>query len=158
IPELTVADSSRVTLTLSFDPSLARMHRLTSAEQKEVDEADSGGVTITYPFELKLAPSGPYFVVRCTSGGSDDFPFAFIALGHTFDYKTNDLPGLRFEIPGDNCVYASGHNDTQFNLRRKFCLDGSRLREIKQPFHYVGVQSRTRRELTFYSDMAMATP
>src|ERR1700751_4814932 len=90
IPELT--DSYRVTLTLVFDPGLARMHKPTPAEKAD-EELD--GVNITYPLELKLNRSGPYFVVRCTSGGSDDFSCAFIALGDTFDYKTNDVPGLR---------------------------------------------------------------
>src|SRR5262249_39967427 len=65
------------------------------------------------------------------------------------------IAGLRFEVPGDGCVYPSGHNNTYFNLRRKFCLDGDKLKEIAQPFHYVGLKSKTTRALVFYSDLTM---
>jgi len=156
MPVPNLRDSYQEQVTLAYNAGLGRPHKLTPDEQKAVDDPDSP-VIITYPLETKLNRSGKYFVVACDSGGSDDFGCSFTAIGGALD-KNNHLPGLRFEIPGDNCVYASGHNDTMFNLRRKFCLDGDRLKEVKQPLHYVGLRSKTVRDLTFYSDLTLKTP
>jgi hypothetical protein len=91
----------------------------------------------------------------CDSGASDDFGCTFKAAENPSDDNGTHIMGVRFEVPGDNCVYASGHNNTMFNLRRKFCLDGDRLKEVEQPFHFVGLKSKTKRDLTFYQDMAL---
>jgi hypothetical protein len=156
IPDLQAGDLGQVTLI--YDPAMSRPHQVTPAEQKEVHDLDSQGVVVRYALETKLTRSGRYFVVACDSGGSADFGCTFAAVGGSGDVDRNRLSGIRFEIPGDNCVYVSGHNDAMFNLHRKFCLDGSRLKETKQPFHYVGLRSKAIHELTFYSDLKSKTP
>ena len=141
-------------ITLTYDPALVRPHAITPNEKKYSDEADDGGVTVTYVLEARLhLRSQRYFVIVCSSGGSADYTCSFKPVGSTRDIVQNQLEGLRFEIPGDYCVYASGHNNTMFDNRRKYCVDEeNQLQEIKQPFHYVGLKSKTLRDLTFYSD------
>jgi hypothetical protein len=145
-------------VTLVYDPGMSRPHQATPAEQREAHDLESQGIVVRYALETKLTRSGRYFFVACDSGGSADFGCTFAAVGSTDDAGRSRLPGLRFEIPGDNCVYVSGHNDTMFNLRRKFCLDGDRLKEVKQPFHYVGLRSKAIHELTIYSDLTSKMP
>ena len=145
-------------IKLTYDPALVRPHTVTPNEKKEVDEADDGGVTITYVFETKFrVRSQKYYVIVCSSGGSDDFNCMFRPVGKSGDPFRNQIGGVRFEISGDDCVYASGHVNTMFDHRRKYCLVGDDLKEVRQPFHFVGLKSKTLRDLTFYSDKAGAS-
>lgn len=152
--EKPVPDLGQVTLT--YDPALARDHAVTADERTEIDKIDC--CVFTYALDIKISRSGKYFVVLCGSGASDDFFCAFKpfdgpakSLDNPEEYGTQ-IDGMRFEIPGDGCVYVAGHNNTMFNLRRKFCLDGDRLKEIEQPFHFVGLKSKTKENLTLYRD------
>lgn len=152
LAERPVAD---LPIVLAVDPALTRSHLITPSEKKFSDEADAGGVIVTYVLETKLRlRSDRYFLVVCSSGGSADYNCVFNLVGGAADLYRDQIEGLRFEIPGDGCVYASGHVNTMFDHRRKYCLDGDRLKEVKQPFHYVGLKSKTLRDLTFYSDKA----
>lgn len=144
---------SDLPITLAVDPALTRPHSVTPSEKKFEDEADAGGVIITYVLETKLRlRSEKYFLVVCSSGGSADYNCVFNLVGGSADLYQDQIEGLRFEMPGDGCVYASGHVNTMFNHRRRYCLDGDRLKEVAQPFHYVGLKSKTLHDLTFYSD------
>ncbi|MET4180134.1 hypothetical protein ABIB94_002230 [Bradyrhizobium sp. JR7.2] len=150
--ESAVAD---LPIVLATDPALTRPHVITPDEKKNSDEADAGGVILTYVFETKLRlRSERYFLVVCSSGGSADYNCVFNLIGGAGDLYQDQIEGLRFEIPGDGCVYASGHVNPMFDHRRKYCLDDDRLKEVNQPFHYVGLKSKTLHDLTFYFDKA----
>lgn len=150
--EIPVAD---LPVMLAIDPALTRPHAITPGEQKNSDEADAGGVILTYVLETKLRlRSEKHFLVVCSSGGSADYNCVFNLVGGAADLYRDEIGGVRFEIPGDGCVYASGHVNTMFDHRRKYCLDDDRLKEVSQPFHYVGLKSKTLHDLTFYFDKA----
>ena len=152
--DLSIGDLARVTLV--YDPNLSRPHAVTPKEQKELDDIEAQGVSIEYEMDTKINRSGKFFVVSCDSGGGASFGCNFKQIGGTSVSSGTHLMGMRFEIPGDGCVYASSeHNDTMFNLRRKFCLDGDSLKEVEQPFDYVGLESATRHALTVYSDITV---
>jgi hypothetical protein len=141
-------------IMLAFDPALTRPHAITPSEKKDSDEADAGGVTVTYVLETKFRlRSEKYFLVVCSSGGSADYNCVFSLVGGAADLYRDQIGGVRFEIPGDGCVYASGHVNTMFDHRRKY-LDDDRLKEVRQPFHYVGLKSKTLHDLSFYFDKA----
>lgn len=59
--------------------------------------------------------------------------------------------GTTLIIPGDGFLYVSGHTNNYFDQRKKFALKDGELVEIKQPFYYVGIQSRALRNLTITS-------
>ncbi|MFN3528324.1 MAG: hypothetical protein ACK417_00200 [Bacteroidia bacterium] len=63
---------------------------------------------------------------------------------------------LNIVIPGNGSMYTSGHLN-EFNVRRKFTLEGRSFRENDQPFYYVGLKSVTLREVKLYSDKALTT-
>jgi hypothetical protein len=62
-----------------------------------------------------------------------------------------EFGGTTLIIPGDGFLYVSGHSNNYFNKRKKFVLKGKELIEIKQPFYYVGIESRALKDLTITS-------
>ncbi|MET4341732.1 hypothetical protein ABIC08_004143 [Bradyrhizobium sp. RT9b] len=96
--ESAVAD---LPIVLATDPALTRPHVITPDEKKNSDEADAGGVILTYVFETKLhLRSERYFLVVCSSGGSADYNCVFNLIGGAGDLYQDQIEGLRFEIPG----------------------------------------------------------
>lgn len=135
-------------ISLTYDPTISKIHNVTDEEQSEIDSISS--LIIEYTIDTRIDRSGNVFIVGCDSGFSDDFSCTF------FDQNNKNertkISGTLFEIPGDGCVYASGHNNTMFDVHRKFCISGNILKEETQPFHYAGLQSFTKVELTLYND------
>ena len=65
--------------------------------------------------------------------------------------KISSFPALGIIIPGNGTVYTFGHTN-EFNLRQKFKLEGSSFVEEIQPFYYIGLPSKTLREVKIHSD------
>ena len=63
--------------------------------------------------------------------------------------------GLDLIMPGYGSFYVAGHINNMFNMRRKFVVDGLVVREVHQPFYYVGLDSETTQEVKLYSSMAL---
>lgn len=61
------------------------------------------------------------------------------------------ISGLEFYIPGTGAIYASGHTNTMFDTRRKYVLQVNELVEVKQPFYWVGLESKAKKDLVLYS-------
>lgn len=61
------------------------------------------------------------------------------------------VSGLNFYIPGTGALYASGHTNTEFDTRKKYVLEGGRLVEVKQPFSWVGLESKALKDLALYA-------
>jgi hypothetical protein len=59
--------------------------------------------------------------------------------------------GLELEAPGDGCFYVRGHADSWFDKRRTFTVDGGDLRELRQPFYYVGLETKTLKQIIVFS-------
>jgi hypothetical protein len=59
--------------------------------------------------------------------------------------------GLNFYIPGTGAIYASGHTNTMFDTRVKYVLEGGKLIEVKQPFYWVGLESKALKDLALLS-------
>lgn len=60
--------------------------------------------------------------------------------------------GLRLKIPGDGSIIVSGHTNTMFDTTKRFLFKDGEWQEVPQPFHYAGLKTRTRQEITLYSD------
>lgn len=50
-----------------------------------------------------------------------------------------------FVAPGNGFVYSAGFTNTYFNARRKFEVKAGKVREVKQPFYFVGGTRRVAR-------------
>lgn len=84
--------------------------------------------------------SGPscdpgFIIYRIEKGGPRQLGYAF---------------GLELEAPGDGRFYVRGHTDTWFDKRRAFTVEGGNLREVRQPFYYVGLETKTLKQITIF--------
>lgn len=103
--------------------------------------------------KLRLsARSGDTLIVDYTEGGSCD-PAFIISRVEKCGPRQLDwaITGLDFEAPGDGFFYIRGHTDSWFDMRRKFTVEGGNLREVKQPFYYVGLETKTLRQIPVFS-------
>ncbi len=62
-----------------------------------------------------------------------------------------EFPGTTLIIPGNGFLYVSGHTNNCFDQRKKFALKETEFVEIKQPFYYVGIESRALKDLAITS-------
>jgi hypothetical protein len=104
--------------------------------------------------KLRLsARSGDTLIVDYTEGGSCD-PAFIVSRVEKCGTRQLDwaITGLDFEAPGDGFFYIRGHTDSWFDMRRKFTVEGGNLREVKQPFYYVGLETKTLRQIHLFSN------
>ena len=59
--------------------------------------------------------------------------------------------GLDMILPGYGSFYVTGHINNMFDMRRKFIVDGGVVREVRQPFYYVGLDSETTQAVKLYA-------
>jgi len=114
-------------------------------------ENESDGETTITALETKLSTKdNKTYVVEFSPGLSFDPTFSIYEKSN----KANALFSatcLELILPGNGNIYISGHIDNMFNERRKFVLDHGSIREVKQPFLYVGTKDKTRADIYLYS-------
>jgi len=103
--------------------------------------------------KLRLsARSGDTLIVDYTEGGSSDPGFIVSLIEKCGPRRLEwSINGLDFEAPGDGFFYIRGHTNSWFDMRRKFTVEGGNLREVKQPFYYVGLETKTLRQIPIFS-------
>jgi hypothetical protein len=133
-------------VTISYDPRITQVigkplnagpeHEgeplVTRALRTRIDRAKSEEVFIDFDPGPSVDPS-----IVVTRVGTEE--------------PAGSIPGLRFYIPGTGAIYASGHTNTMFDVRRKYVLQGDKLVEVKQPFYWVGLESKAKKNLVLYS-------
>jgi len=62
---------------------------------------------------------------------------------------TDKLFALNLVIPGNGAVYTSGHMGN-FDVRQKFEFTNGKFLEVKQPYYYVGLKSKTLNTINIY--------
>ncbi len=136
--------SCRGPVFIHYVPSLATIINAVTPQE-------SGFMEIRVAKLRLSARSADTLVVDYTEGGSCD-PGFIISLIEKHGPRRLDWPihGLDFEAPGDGFFYVRGHTDSWFDMRRKFAVDGGTLREVKQPFYYVGLETKTLRQIPVY--------
>lgn len=128
----------------------------------------------------ELDPSDPFYMGECDgyfiktiitridAESSQEYVFVY----NDFDcaskwgftiYKKEDskneiayIEANQIYIPGNGLIYTINHMGTEYLVRKKFkLLDGDSLVEVKQPFNYVGIHSKTLRPIKIYEDKGM---
>ncbi|HEY1096140.1 MAG TPA: hypothetical protein VGF14_02770, partial [Alphaproteobacteria bacterium] len=121
-----------------------------------------------YPFDIRLsAGEKNSYALFCDSGLSSD-PTCYMTSPKCqwwedrIDTQTNPycqnitaFPGTDFVIPGDGCLYASGHTNNMFNEHRKFCLTNGNLVEVRQGVLKVGLTTTALQDITLYNDQML---
>jgi len=98
----------------------------------------------------------PFFEIYRIVGEKQeiDSSFQIYAITNEAKRKIGGISGLEIVIPGNGNVYVYGHTNNMFNMRRKFTLKDDQLEEIKQPFYYVGLVSKTTQSVNLFSDIS----
>lgn len=96
------------------------------------------------------------FTITYTDGLSADPGFLISPVGT--DVIVGDIWGLELFIPGNGAVYVTGHTNNHYNQRKKFIMKNGKLVEIRQPFYYVGLDSKAKQDITLFSDKSEKEP
>lgn len=129
-------------ITLYYDPGKSKVLSGAHPEAKNYYE---GGIFISRPLRTQLlGPGKGYFTIDCDSGGSWDPGCTLLQETNGKLKKVIDIQGLRFSFPGNGSIYVDGHNNTMFNVRKKYEWRDDTFVEIKQPFNFVGLETTTK--------------
>jgi hypothetical protein len=88
-------------------------------------------------------------------GPSDDPSFEIWPFGKRDQMVS--MSGLSLYLPGNGSVYVSGHTNNMFDMRRKFERVNGQWQETKQPFYFVGKESKTLKAITLYGELGLKT-
>ena len=150
-PNLTRLDLKNEWIRVWYPKANAKPAPPPPAYLKEYDEA---GVYASEPLVLELGHGLPPLALACDSGPSND---PSCRLLKNFD----DPESAIFESAGNDFVftpsaeiYVSGATDYLYDHRRLFRYDGTRFKEVAQPFRYVGIEGRTKAPLKLTSSRA----
>ena len=61
------------------------------------------------------------------------------------------ISALHLYLPGNGSAYSSGHTDNMFDEHRKYAVHGVRIDETKQPYLYVGLEGKAKKDVTLYT-------
>jgi len=104
--------------------------------------------------ELRLSPrSKDVLLIEYSEGASADPMFIIYRIEDAGPRQLgNAIMGLELEAPGDGCFYVRGHTNSWFDKRRKFTSEGGYLREVRQPFYYVGLETKTLAQIAIHGN------
>jgi len=101
----------------------------------------------------RLVPSLPdSFLIEYNEGPSGDPGFVVYRIEKDSLVQICGINGLNLVVPGNGFLYVDGHTDNMFDCRRKYLILRDSVKEIPQPFYYVGLDSKTKQEIRLYVD------
>ncbi len=109
---------------------------------------------------VKISPSQKQkIIVSYTDAPSDDPTYKFYKvlsngeLQFMFSITADEL-----YIPGNGNLYAAGTSDDWFDRHRKYRFTGNNIKEVHQPFYYVGMKTTTLQTIKLYADKTCKYP
>ena len=97
--------------------------------------------------------SNDYFVINFSEEPSADPRFSIYKVHQDSLEHISSLKGTELFIPGNGCLYTCGHTDNMFNHRKKYSLSNNDIIETKQPFYFVGIESKTTADVILYENI-----
>ena len=103
-------------------------------------KAENSDLTYDHLLDTALKAGGETYHVYCSTGMSDDYGCDFLSEGSNLDNIVG-IAGQDFYIPGNGYVYTDfdDSGSSHYRKRQKWELDGKDFKEIKQPYHYLGI-------------------
>lgn len=80
--------------------------------------------------------------------------FCFQSIGNS-EFEEFFICANKIYVPGNNFIYSEGIVNECFDKRKKFTLINNKISEVKQPYYYVGLKSKTLRPLKLYEDKGL---
>lgn len=148
-PGLKTLQMKNEDVTLYYKPE---MSQVLSGKHPEIKRYNEAGIYISRSLRTQLLGAGKvYFTIDCDSGGSGDPGCTFLQEQNGNLKEIIHIQGLRFAFPCDGSIYVEGHNNTMFNVRKKFEWHNGTFVEVKQPYNYVGLNTTTRESIKAFS-------
>jgi len=147
--------STELGFTLYYNPKLSEVLGSPHPDSAAMEES---GVEIERPLRTQLNGDHQWFTIDCDNGPSADLSCTIFRETPQGLNKVATLGGERFIFPGNGVLYTDGKNDERFDVRRKYTWHDGKLTEVKQPFYYVGLDSRTLVDLDIYSSKDFRQP
>jgi hypothetical protein len=134
-----------LTAALHYDP------QITEVVNRRLTGEDEPLVVRVLRTRLDRTQAEWYFVDYDEGPSADP---AFIITLEGAEEPAGALPGLHLYLPGNGSLYTTGHANTMFDERRKYAFQGGRLAETNQPYLYVGIEGKAKKDLTIYASPA----
>jgi|CXWL01.1.fsa_nt_gi hypothetical protein len=129
--------------SVHFDPHLA-----SPKDQFEpIEDHPAGGMRLVLQGRLS-AESRTEYLFKFDDGPSCDPEFTvWNAEGGKDDGYVGSFSGEHLIVPGNGYLYVVRATNRSFEGREKWAIEGGELKEVKQPFYYVGKETRTLKAL-----------
>ncbi len=131
---------------IHYDPSITKVIN----QPLNPGSPESEIVPVTRVLETKLdRSSDEVWVIDFDEGPSADPEFVFTRKGES--EPGGSATGLELWLPGTGAAYVSGHADTMFDTRRKLVAKGKQVVEVAQPYSFVGIEGKTKKDVVLYT-------
>jgi hypothetical protein len=99
--------------------------------------------------KTRIGGTGQEYRIEFSEGASDDPTFKIFKDEEAEPVFEAFATGL--VIPGNGFIYTSGHTNNMFDERKKYELRKGQIVEVKQPYYYVGLATKTNKAITLHS-------
>ena len=114
---------------------------------------------------IDMSGKGDVYYMVLSWGASLDISYMFYSVKRLKDYKLGaevakpdfSVEATSIIIPANGNIYAYGHNNNLHSIQKKYVFKDGNLRELSQPFHYVGRSAISLKEQTVFSDTGLTT-
>ncbi len=93
------------------------------------------------------------FLILFSPGPSMDPYFMFYKISNTDTQFVFGLGCKQVIVPGNGYIFTSGHANNMFNTRIIYKYENNTVAEIAQPYNYVGLKTKTKKDITIYEDI-----
>jgi len=161
LSKLVVDDKPWGKMSISYNPKITKG---INKKYKDLDKTDSFFPLVNPESEgnnkaimtrIDTTSKTEYIVVYSVGPSADPGYLFFDPLQKGRPKVLFRIDGLNLYIPGDGFIYVDGHTDNNFNQRRKFKVADGILTEVKQPFYYIGLKTKSLKPLVIYSSTDM---
>ena len=130
---------------VSYDPALAKVIN------KVLNPGEEGAPEVKRLISVKLDRNAEAVHFIDFDPGPSADP-TFLIVDEKSGKKVGEIAADSLVVPGNGFVYAIGRSNNLHLVRQKFALRGGELVEVKQPFSYVGLQTKANVPLTLTAE------
>lgn len=133
---------------ISFDPAISKI--INKRIDAEFNSQGIGGIEITRVLVTKIDRNKTdRYYIDFDPGASNDPAFAIFPEGRESVIGTIDADQL--VLPGNGFIYSIARTNRHFLERRKYFVHDNKLIESKQPYLYVGLETKANIDFSLYA-------
>lgn len=141
-------NTGQATQQISYDPALAQL--LTGSCDFKYNTQGIGGIDISRLLSVRLDRTSQTRYIVCFDPGASNDP-TFVIVDNTTSKPLGVVDADHLLLPGNGFIYAMGRTNKLHIERRKFAIRDAKVVEVKQPFLYVGLESKANASIVLTS-------